>query len=684
MIVKKIRLNNIRSYLIEEIEFPEGSTLLMGDVGSGKSSVLLAIEFALFGIKRPDLTGEMLLRKGSDEGYVELTINVDEKDYVIKRALKRTSSGVSQDTGYVFVEGAKREGTALELKEYVLKLLNYPKELITKSKSLIYRYTVYTPQEDMKLILLGETELRLDTLRKVFGIDKYKRISENSKIVLSKIKEKQKEYAGFISDLSQKIEQRNNYEIELSAINDSIKKIKPIYDELSLKIKEKNESLRIYEDKIKEEQELRKKLELNRLKINSRTEKTKDNLERIERINTQTEKLRAEIFDYDLEDIKKLILFKKEVLNETQKELDLIKNSLSEILVQENQSNKLRNDISELTFCPLCKQNVTDEHKHNILTKEEEKLLEFNIKKREFIGKRSAIEKRITDLIKEIDELSDKKAKAELMFYKKKTVEEKTIEKIKLDEELVLLKKEINILSESNQETAEKLRKFSGIEYIYKKEKNNLEALRNEFRDVEIKKVRFESEIDSINRNIKNVTNEIDEKIKQREKLNYITQLRTWIEESFLNMIIVMEKQVMLKVHYDFDVLFQNWFNIIMNNEDISINLDEEFTPKIVQNGHDIEYHFLSGGEKTAAALSYRLALNQVINNLVSDIKTRDLIILDEPTDGFSSEQLDRIKLVLDELNIKQILIVSHESKIESFVDNTIRFKKENHVSKII
>ncbi|MCH8317397.1 MAG: AAA family ATPase, partial [Bacteroidetes bacterium] len=48
MKIKRLRLKNIRSYQDEEILFPEGSTLLSGDVGAGKTSILLAIEYALF------------------------------------------------------------------------------------------------------------------------------------------------------------------------------------------------------------------------------------------------------------------------------------------------------------------------------------------------------------------------------------------------------------------------------------------------------------------------------------------------------------------------------------------------------------------------------------------------------------------------------------------------------------
>src|SRR3989344_2267958 len=146
----------------------------------------------------------------------------------------------------------------------------------------------------------------------------------------------------------------------------------------------------------------------------------------------------------------------------------------------------------------------------------------------------------------------------------------------------------------------------------------------------------------------------------------------------------IIEKNVMNKLHNEFEELFKKWFDIIIGNENIKVELDDEFTPVIVQDGFDMEYIDLSGGEKTAVALAYRLSLNQVLNNLVGEIKTRDLLILDEPTDGFSTEQLDRVRLALDELNMKQIIIVSHEDKIESFVDNVLRFKKVNGISEVV
>ena len=131
MKIKKIRLENIRSYSTLDLELPDGKVLLSGNIGSGKSTILLAIDFALFGLQRSELAGASLLRNGTDSGNVELYFEIEEKKYLIKRALKRTNSGVVQDTGYIVRDGIKEEKTAVELKQIILELLNYPKDLLT-------------------------------------------------------------------------------------------------------------------------------------------------------------------------------------------------------------------------------------------------------------------------------------------------------------------------------------------------------------------------------------------------------------------------------------------------------------------------------------------------------------------------------------------------------------------------
>ncbi len=88
MILKRLKLKNIRSYEDAEIHFPEKSILLWGDIGSGKTTVLMSIEFSLFGLQ-PGQKGSSLLRNGKSNGIVELEFLIDGKNIIIERGLRR-------------------------------------------------------------------------------------------------------------------------------------------------------------------------------------------------------------------------------------------------------------------------------------------------------------------------------------------------------------------------------------------------------------------------------------------------------------------------------------------------------------------------------------------------------------------------------------------------------------------
>src|SRR3990167_3868035 len=134
MKIKKISLKNIRSYEEQEIEFPEGSTLLSGDIGSGKTSILLAIEFALFGLQ-PGQRGNSLLKNSAKDGSVKLEFEIDGKAIMIERILKRAKT-ITQDYCAITIDDMKRELAVTELKNIVLELLNYQKEFSKKQNIL--------------------------------------------------------------------------------------------------------------------------------------------------------------------------------------------------------------------------------------------------------------------------------------------------------------------------------------------------------------------------------------------------------------------------------------------------------------------------------------------------------------------------------------------------------------------
>ncbi|MEM4391824.1 MAG: AAA family ATPase, partial [Candidatus Nitrosotenuis sp.] len=217
MILNAIELENIRSYDKERIEFPRGITLFEGDIGSGKSTVLMGIEFALFGLgsQKP----ESLLSKKAEVGSVILEFEVDERKYIVKRTLKRKGDSVGQDPkeSYLIYNGQTEPLTPSELKQRILQILKFNEPSDPRSESRIFRYAVFTPQEEMKQIL-RDSSRRLETIRKAFGVEDYRIVTDNAKNLCQKIKENMTEFAVRFEKLSE-------YEQILSGTQDNIARL---------------------------------------------------------------------------------------------------------------------------------------------------------------------------------------------------------------------------------------------------------------------------------------------------------------------------------------------------------------------------------------------------------------------------------------------------------------------------
>ncbi|RJQ17047.1 hypothetical protein C4573_03245 [Candidatus Woesearchaeota archaeon] len=682
MLIHALTLEHIRSYIQETVQFPLNATLLLGDIGSGKTTILLAIEFAIFGTRRTELSADSLLRHGTNQGSVELTFSLGANNITIKRFLKRQKKGIAQESGYIVINDVKTEGTALELKSKILSLLGYPDELLTKSKSLMYRYTVYTPQEEMKSILFENSDERLNTLRIIFNIDKYKRIKENSQIFLKEIKTKRKVMEARIEDLELLKKNMQEKKQELAVLQEQIASQKPMLVHYQKKLKEKEQLKETLEKQIQGYAALKQQIIVAETKIKHHEQQQQKNSialkQLLEELENLEEKLKQKLPDINhVEARQKNELLLKQL--EAQKEE--VHSTLIHLKTLSQQAEQIIKKISVLDTCPLCMQTVSEEHKHSITAQQQDIIT--NQKKILLDA-----EAQLRTLAVQVDEQKRKKEliiklefKLKEKEYLQKQVEEKTKtvallekESQQLSGENMLLKKHIEeiklLIKEEQQEELKKLLQ-------------EIENIRQEQKKFEIALASLEKELRMKEMTVAELQRSLEEKEKQKEKLQRLQEWQHWIETFFAPLIDTMEKHVFVKIHGEFSDTFKEWFGMMME-EALSVRLDENFTPIIEQNGYETTVENLSGGEKTAVALAYRLSLNRVINDYVSTIQTKDLIILDEPTDGFSSEQLDKMRDILQKLNTQQTIIVSHEPKMESYVQHIIRVMKTEHVSRVL
>jgi len=261
---------------------------------------------------------------------------------------------------------------------------------------------------------------------------------------------------------------------------------------------------------------------------------------------------------------------------------------------------------------------------------------------------------------------------------------ERSREKIaELEKRSKVIESDVEMLLKHFDNLKEKILQYSIFENQFKLKESELNVSLHEERRTEISLAELKKELEFTIREISNCESLIKRKEESKRKLHELLGMMDWLSNKFSSLVELTERSVLLQLRNEFSTLFRKWFLVLVSEDSLDTQLDENFTPIIIHGDTELEYDFLSGGERTAVALAYRLALNQTINSFLSKIKTRGIIILDEPTDGFSDAQINKIRDILEELDTDQLIMVSHEQKVESFVDNILRIEKNGNVSSI-
>jgi DNA repair protein SbcC/Rad50 len=674
MLIKNLTLKNIRSFENLNLDFNQGITLLSGDIGSGKTTILLAIEFALFGLLKGKISPSEILRHGEKEGHIKLHLTINNHDVIITRFLKRTNQTITQSQGTILIDGEENQLVATELKSKVLELLGYPQNLINKSSNL-FRYTVFTPQEEVKLILFETIDERKDIIRKLFSLDKYKNISSNIAYYQTNLRETIQKNLGKIEDLENLKNQKNAKQKELDFLKEDIKNKSEEFilaNTTRLDFQKNLSLIELEQEEIKKEKQ---KIELSKRNL-ANIQNTVNLLQKQKKdLEIKISNIKITSIEYVAETKQKI---NEKLLQLREQKSRLLKKE-GELFAQKKQNERITSSVISLDNCPTCKQQVSIEYKEKI--KEEQQDLFLKLQKTELLTKEALkkIEEQLSLLNLKFEETN--KLEKEFLLQKQNINLKKSFE-----EQILPLSKQIDeYIKKQNDEQIilNELTKKEIKEINLEKEKNYLEELQKKEKTIELDLKSKHTRLEMSQQLYLDVQKLIQEKENIKVQTTDLISLKNWINDLFLPLLSTIEKKLMSKIYKEFNQLFINWFQTLMDDDSIYVKLDENFTPMLEQNGFDTNIENLSGGEKTSTALAYRLALNKVLNQYFSTVNTKELLILDEPTDGFSTEQLDKLSIVLKEFSAKQIIVVSHEQKLESLAENLIRVEKNQNSSKI-
>ena len=800
MILDHIVMENIRSYRHEEIEFPKGVSLFEGDIGSGKSTILMSIEFALFGLGSQK--AESLLAKNTSSGKVMLGFSVNGKKYEVRRALIKNST-IAQDSksSCIIADGQKEPLSTTELKQRILQILKFNEPTNPRAESRIFRYAVFTPQETMKNVLSDE-KMRLETIRKAFGIEDYNIAASNADALLQKIKGsmnvlqerfkciEELEMANRKSDeniaeieksVSQIIQTKGTHEeaeITVSAELDSLRKRSEEKNRTEVKIEAKKTEIqdckktisRIEDNKVADQDELRKYNmqyeELSRIKkpdILKTVGELDAEIGRFRKISDELIRHNAKR-DSIIEDISRLKRSlgdagtksnMTENLEMLQRQNDSLELKLQELEEgqkktegQKTESHaerkRLESEMERIeklgNRCLTCSREISDAERIKLVSERREKagvlaqkILDAkrrieetanSIKEnRAGVSAKSLEINRIRQIIPQIDELESKTSGLNLIEseiarlnqendgeqYGKDPIKSLTDTR----DQLIRYENARGQKERTDAAIREKQARIrAGQKYHTKSKrcccltgKRSWKVLYSEYesadlqgqirqKDAQLRELREKigqsmsllernnAQISAERARISENKSRIDEAKKWKERHAYVSECHEWIKQFLIPTARQIEKQLLLSILRDFDETYRRWYSILVEDPTKESRIDEGFTPTVSQSGYEQSLEYLSGGEKTSIALAYRLTLNSLMRKEVESMRS-NLLILDEPTDGFSKNHLDKMRDVLDELGSEQIILVSHERELESRVDHVFRVSKQDGVSKV-
>lgn len=803
MILNSMIIDNIRSYGHEEIEFPTGISLFEGDVGSGKSTVLMSVEFALFGLGSQ--RAESLLAKKAESGSVTLEFSVDGERYEVKRALSRKKTGVGQDpkNSWIKAGGQKEPLSPSELKQRILQILKFNEPADPKAESRIFRYAVFTPQEAMKEVLLDPRK-RLETIRKAFGIEDYSTAASNAGELLQEIRVRMGRLEGRFSNIPELESENEGSEKTIAELEASIRDASQTQEKrrqseaaASAELKELREkdSQRVrtearigsVKDRIRDAERTVKDIEGDSAGCEAELERNGLILEEmtgIKRPDTAktVPELDAEIarlqkindglirLDAERDGIRKEIARLREplggktgrdraslagALERLQKEGESLKGVLRGLEKEREKAREQKgqwqarkgaieeeiSSFSELgNACPTCEQKIDEGHRHEMVGRKQGQAdaLERDIRTatdslektggmvEETQSRMDACDSeigKIRETVSGIDRLEEKTAELKgvegrisglvqeragkkygedpvgdlarvrdgLIRYENAAKRREQIEesmrmvqgRIRKNRESAKAQRELISGSRAELEGLEASCKFGDdLGGQISEKESQLEALRKDISGAEAilaqKAERKAGEESKISKN----NERIAESKKWQERFALVSEYAEWVERFFIPTIFRIEKQVLFSILQNFNETYRRWYSILVEDPTKESRIDEDFTPVVSQDGYEQEVRYLSGGEKTSIALAYRLTLNSLMRKETGTMKS-NLLILDEPTDGFSKNQLGKIRELLDELKSEQVVLVSHEKELETYVDNVFEISKHDGVSKI-
>lgn len=725
MLIKKIQLQNFMPFTSEEVVFPNGTISILGEYeenasrsnGAGKSSLIEAVLYALFGKSRTVSEIDMVKQGADGDMYVQLVFDFNNQEYVVKRG--RTKSG--QAIVFLSINGNPIGGGVRDIDANIVKSLGMTLEVFTATcffeQNRIDSFTTATPSKrkeylssilDLQIYescslackqlrdqLNSEYEKTQGGIQHLIRLKTEKEALDNHQFTINKNEDKKVEIEKRITTSKFIVEETSaaitRFQQELQSSSELVVNLSKL----------KNQ----YNGKLGSVEKIKRDVESKKNDLKSKWESKNLLAKMLPEIEEKKNAITSEIssFEEQRSSSGKTIEWEKE----TSDTLNVLKQEQGEV---SGRVKHLRSEISSLstlgTQCITCKQTIDKNTVDNLIgTKESQVSSDLLVI--------DDIKTKITKLTQDL--LDDQKIKEKLSTLKNQLV--------RIEGEIILSssakkeRDEISITGKSQIESLEDILKTS-IEELKELETqvqqlqervSNLPTEENTGLDkLKIVLDMRKEEVNLLQNDIKKCDEFI---IRAKTYLEEIQKLGTQIEQETSQ---IKDKQLQLQAYQDLvevfsqrgipAIIIENTVSEVENitNEylaelgsvfKINIRSQKETKKGDLKETLDIlivtpegvrDYSTYSGGEKTIINLCLRLSLSTVLS---SRNKVHfDSIFLDEVISSLDTENRENFLKLIKILSNKfsQIFIISHIEEMKNVFDHSIKVVKSQTGSKVV
>lgn len=684
MIPISLTMRNFMSYQDEQLDFSGFNiACVSGDNGVGKSSLLEAITWAIWGKSRVE-SDDDLIRQGIEEMWVDFVFQSEKNIYRIVRKRSRKGRGKTVLEFQINSNNIWRsltEPTIKETQSKIINTLNLSYEVFTNSS-----YLRQGRADEFTVKSAGE---RKEILAKILNLDFYEKLAEKAK---EKIKERetQEQILNFkINDLKEAVSQKPETD----------KKFKDIQKGLSCldkKKKEEEEKL----NKIARQKQQAEFLarELNHAKNRYREETA--NLKRLKDEENSTDQRREGILqklkegDKIKKQFKELERYRVQE-GEYTKKLHLLAELKPKLSVLVSKRENIQTSIKRIQgilTCPTCLRSLSKAEGAKIIA---------DLKK-EITEKIEPEEKKIQNQInslgysreshvllqRRIADLSGTEEKMKLVSGAQARIKEIESQKQKLRSEIQDKKDKIDAITKEGKRLSEENKKFVGVLDNHQKQemkvytmRQEVEAIKEEYGRIKEKKRHIQKQEEQLGKI------ELELKKTLKEKGIYEELVNAYGHNGVQAMIIenaipAIEEEANLLLDRMTDGEMKIRFSTQRakkHSEDMIETLDIQISDSIGAR----QYELFSGGEAFRINFAIRVALSKLLT-LRAGAKL-EFLAVDE---GFGTlDQAGQQDLIAAINSIsedfRKIIVITHMQEIKNVFQNRIEVEKGEEGSRI-